>query len=353
MMRRCVFLLAALALAACTQEEAVVPSTAAADTDPTTIETIPETAPEVTTTVAPDTTPAPDTSVADTTPVPDTSIAAPTTTTPATGNPTTVSTEYFLGGDPDAWLYLGRWTGNDWESDRDDQQQLREPAASTGDSVFVHELDVAPIPGTIDGSGEACALDGRTGPVISPNARAPQDPGFGYRSIAFPSDWSTVPRPVAVVTTSVDSYVAAGQAAFAGTGVDASSGAIQQLVVADLDGDGDTESLVAFGGDGFSTLLLIDANTGASIRIARSAASTTPPTTTTEGDDPAGATTVSPDTSPATTSPADTFRTLAVVDLNGDGRFEIVAHAFEGSSAEVTVSTYDGTEVTAVLTAGC
>ncbi|MEP4649879.1 MAG: hypothetical protein ABJ314_06830, partial [Ilumatobacter sp.] len=272
-----------------------------------------------------------------------TSVADTTTTTVAIGDPTTVSTEYFLGGDPDAWLYLGRWTGNDWESDRDDEQQLRVPEAADGDTVFVHELDVAPIPGTLGGSGEACALDGRTGPVISPNARAPQDPGFGFRSIAFPSDWATVPRPVAVVTTSVDSYVAAGREAFADTEVDASSGTIQQLVVADLDGDGDTESLVAFGGDGFSTLLLIDANTGASTRIARSVASTTTPTTAVEGDDPAE----------AVTTPAQTFRTLAVVDLNGDGRSEIVAHAFEGDDAEVTVSTYDGTEVTPVLSAGC
>ncbi len=349
MMRRGVVLLAVFGLAACTQEESITPSTGATGESTTTIDQVPETSPETTTTVAPDTTPAAQTSVVETAPTPDTVAAESTTTVAATGNPTTVSTEYFLGGDPDAWLYLGRWTGNDWEADRDADQQLREPTASNGDAVFVHELDVAPIPGTIDGSGEACAVDGRSGPVISPNARAPQDPGFGYRSIAFASDWSTVPRPVAVVSASVDSYVAAGQAAFADTGVDASSGTIQQLVVADLDGDGDTESLVAFGGDGFSTLLLIDANTGASIRVARSVAtSATPatpatPTTVAEGDAPGETTAV----------PADTFRTLAVVDLNGDGRFEIVTHAFEGSSAEVTVSTYDGTEVTGVLTAGC
>lgn len=324
--------------AACTEQADIVPATTL--TAPTTTE---EPVPEVTTSDAPATTVAPDTTVAETTTtVPETTVA-PATTTAATGDPTTVSTEYFVGGDRDAWLYIGRWTGNDWETNRDDAQELREPTAANGDGVFVHETDVAPTEGTVDGSGEACPAAGRTGPVITPNAGAPTDPGFGYRSIAFPADWPTQPRPVAQVDATIEEYVAAGQAAFEDLGIDTSEGTIEQLVLADLDGDGDTEALMAFGADAYSTLLLIDADSGASIRIARSVESTVTPTTVAEGDEPGE----------STTTPNDSFRTLAVADLNGDGRFEIVVHAFQGDDSEVTVHTYDGTEVDPVLTAGC
>ena len=338
MNRRGLLLIAVLALSACTQEAAVNPSTTAVGASSTT-----EPVPETTTTVAPETTLPPETTVVETTSTVPVTTLPPATTVAPTGNPTTVSTEYFVGGASGPWLYLGRWTGNAWESDRDDDQLLRVPAAANGDAVVVHELDAAPIAGAIDGAGEACALDARTGPVILPNPGAPADPGFGYRSIAFPADWSTEPRPVALVDVSIESYVAAGQAAFDDLSIDTSAGTIQQLVVADLDGDGDTEALVAFGADGFSALLLIDADSAASITVARSVRTTVTPTTVAEGDTPGE----------STTTQADTFRTLAVADLNGDGIFEIVAHAFEGSSAEVTVSTYDGTEVNPVLTAGC
>lgn len=313
-------------------------------TAPTTTEPVAEASVESTTTAAPETTSPPEA----TPPEPTTTVApettqAPTTTTAATGDPTTVSTEYFLGGEPTAWLYLGRWTGNAWETDRGDDQTLREPAATDGDDVVVHELDVDPTPGSLDGTDEACPADGRVGPVISPAVAAPDEPGAGFRAIAFPADWPTRPRPVALVDASVDSYVAAGAAAFDDLGIETSSGAIEQLVVADLDGDGDSEALVAFDGDAFSALLLIDTDTAASITIARSVATTVTPTTVSE-DDPPGET---------TTTPNDTFRTLDVVDLNGDGRYEIVTHSFGGGDADVTVNTYDGSEVDPVLATGC
>lgn len=333
-LRRIVALLTLAGLAvACTEEAAVTPSTS--------VTTVPPSEPAPTTTVVETTLP-PDTTVVETTTTAPTTTVAPPTTIAPIGNPTSVSTEYFLGGDAEAWLYLGRWTGNDWESNRD-AGRLRQPTASSGDDVLIHELDIAPIEGAIEGVGRACASDGRTGPVISPDVDAPEEPGFGYRAVAFPADWPTSPRPVAVVDASVESYVAAGEAAFDDLGIDTSSGAIEQLVVTDLDGNGDTEAVVAFDGDAFSALLLIDADTGASVTIARSITTTVTPTTVAEGDEP-GAT---------TTTPFETYRTLAVADLNGDGRIEIVMHAFRGESAEVTVNTYDGTEVDPVLTAGC
>lgn len=263
---------------------------------------------------------------------------APTTTIAATNTPTNVSTEYFIGGEPDGWLYLGRWTGNAWETNRTDEQLPREPTLTAGD-VIISELDVAPITGTVEGIAIACD-DDRVGPAISPNARAPQDPGFGYRAIAFPATWSTQPRPAVLVDASVDAYLAAGRAAFDDLGVDTADGVINQLVVSDLDGDGDTEALVAFGGSGYSALLLIDAESGTALTMARSTPTPPPPA---EGDD----------VEPAPDAPNETFRVLAVADLNGDAQFEVVTHSFVASSATVTVNVYDGTEVTPVLTAGC
>lgn len=328
----------ALIGAACTQQESVTPVSAGSTLPATTISAstttdVPATDPPVTEVVEPE--------------VPDTTTTVPPTTTPPpSGNPTATPTQFFGGGDPDGWLYLGRWTGNDWEAALDENQQPRQPAIAD-DDVLIHEIDLEPIVGSVGATAEACE-DGRTGPVISPNARAPEDPGFGYRSIAFAADWPTQPRPIALVDATVESYVAAGIAAFEGTGVDAESGELQQIVVTDLDGDGDSESLVAFGGDDFSALLLIDADSGTALTVARDNVPVATPDT--------ASTTTPPEVS-TTTPPAPSFeshRTLAVADLDGDGLMEFVVHAWESASdVSVIVNTYDGTEVTAVLTTTC
>lgn len=314
----------------CTQQESVTPATPGSTSStttlpPTTTAAVPVSDPPVTEPAEPE--------------VPDTtSTVPPTTTPPPSGIPTVTPTQYFGGGDADGWLYLGRWTGNDWEAALDEDQQPRQPAIAD-DEVLIHELDVEPIVGSVGATADACP-DGRTGPVISPNARGPEDPGFGYRSIAYAADWPTQPRPIAVVDATVDAYVEAGVAAFEGTGVDAESGRLQQIVVADLDGDGDSESLVSFGGDDFSALLLIDADSGRALTVARD-------------NVPVAAS----DTGPTTDAPASTFedhRTLAVADLNGDGLMEFVVHAWESESdTSVVVNSYDGAEVTAVLTTSC
>ncbi len=322
--------LAAFALigAACTQQESVTPASPA----PTTTTTV-----AAPTTVPPPVTEPPVTDVPAPTIADTTTTAPPTTIPPPSGIPSSTSTQFFGGGDPDGWLYLGRWTGNDWEAALDDDQQPRQPAIAD-DEVLIHEIDVEPINGSVGATAEACA-DGRTGPVISPNARAPEVPGFGYRSIAFAADWATQPRPIALVDATVDSYVAAGVAAFEGTGVDAASGELEQIVVTDLDGDGDSESLVAFEGADFATLLLIDADSGTALTVALDNVPVATPDT--------GATTEPPDAS------FEQQRVLAVADVNGDGLMEFVTHAYEGNESTVIVHTYDGTEVTAVLTTNC
>jgi hypothetical protein len=325
--------LATAVVAGCTTQESADP------VEPT---APPSTLLETTTTTAPTTT-VPETTT--TTTLPPTTTAAPTTTTPPpSGTPTGGSVRYYAGGDPDGWLYVGRWTGDGWEGPLDADGEPRDSSLDTSD-VLIHEIGIDPIDGTVGATIELCGGT-RSGPIISPNARAPEVPGFGYRSIAFEPDWNSEPRQIAAVDADIASYTAAGVEAFDGIDVDASSGAVRQIVVSDLDGDRDSESLVAFTGEDFSALLLIDADSGRATRVVRDFPR--PPEAPT-GTTLAGATTttVPPD-------PIERYRVLTVADLNGDGLMEFVVHSWtEDQEAEVLVYTYDGTEVDAVLRASC
>jgi hypothetical protein len=250
----------------------------------------------------------------------------------AGGQPTATPTEYVVGGDPDGWLSLGRWTGSGWEPVTSGSTGS---AIASGTTVGVYELGAAPIEATTGTTTPACS-DGRTGPSISPNAGAPQDPGFGFRSVAFAADWSPSVRSSATVSATIDAYVEAGRQAFTGTVVDTVDGAISQILVSDLDGDGDSESLVSYGAIGYSALLLIDADSGASLTVARSISQATP----TAGSPPVD---------------YDTYRILAVVDMNGDGLMEFLVHSWRGSppTSTATAYAYDGTTAVAVLSASC
>lgn len=326
-------------VAGCTTEESVAPATgpitAATPSATDVAETlVPETI-DPTVTIPESAETAPVTEPAATTPSTE---ATMTTSPPPTGRPTSTATEYFVGGDQDGWLFVGRWTGNDWE-DPPGADTPPEFTIDDGTDVLVHESDIAPIEGRVAASAEACS-DGRNGPEITPNARAPQEPGFGFRSVAFEADWDTRPRPVALVDANVSTYAEAGRAAFEGTDVDPVDGTIEQIIVTDLDGDGDSESLVAFGSSGYSTLLLVDADSNRSLTIARDFA-TSPAAPTTSEDETSGI------------AASATYRVLTVADLNGDGLMEVVVHSWVDEEATVTVDTYDGDEITTVLTASC
>lgn len=164
-----------LARTACTQQESVTPATPAP--------TPPSTTTAPTTSIPPPVTESATESmpVATTAETAD-SLSRATMPSPPSGIPSSTSSQFFAGCDPDGWLYLGRWTGNAWESALDENQQLRQPAiASNG--VLIHEVDVDLISGAVGATAEACS-DGRVGPVISPKPGALADPGRWYRAIA-------------------------------------------------------------------------------------------------------------------------------------------------------------------------
>ena len=187
-------------------------------------------------------------------------------------------------------------------------------------------------------------IDLRVGPTVDTPVAVPAPPGFGYSALALPTPtWPLQPRPVVVITADIPGYQAAGEAAFADAPVDATLGEVEQIVLADLDGDGDEESLVVFehvdpaaatGAPGdLAAVVAIDTATGASAAI--------------EGN--FVALDAAPDPPPITSR----YRILDVADLNGDGLMEVVVHRWFFEGAAVVVFAYDGTTFTEALAAGC
>jgi hypothetical protein len=315
-----------LLVVACTTEEQSTPGptlTTAATTS--------------TTTMAPSTT-------ADT--VPATTEPVESTTTPTTlpAGPADALVPLLIGGAGDGgWLFLGAWQQDRWQEATDPSGNPIRPGIEVGAQFTVSNLD-GETPVVLGENTEAC-FDDRVGPAIDVDVAAPDPPGYGYNAVAVISQpWPLKPRRVAVTSTSPDAYQALGEAAFADEPVDASQGAIAQVVVADLDGDGDDEVLASFefvqpsagpGAPGdHAALLLIDVGTRAADTVLLSAI---------DQD-------VADDGSFELT---ERYRVLDVADLNGDGRMEVLVHAWYYEGAAVIVYTYDGTELTEVLATGC
>lgn len=267
-----------------------------------------------------------------------------TTTTPATtttlpAGPVDAIVPLLVGGADGGWLNLGEWQFDGWSDAVDANGNPIAPTVGPGTAVTVSNLD-AEAAGQLGETTEACT-DGRIGPTVDVSVAAPDPPGFGYGALALPTPaWALKPRPVAVTNSAPASYTTLGQAAFAGTAVDASLGAAQQLVVTDLDGDGDSEALMVYeyikpgtvrgaAGD-LASVLLVDATTRTSSTVERSFVA------------------------PADRIPSlERFRILDVADLNGDGRMEVAVHAWRFEGAVVQLYEYDGTKLTQVLSAGC
>ncbi len=312
----------ALVVAACTTEQQSTPEpTLTSTTSTTTTTTTTTVPPETTTTEAP----------------PETT----STTTPA--GPADALVPLLVGGASDGgWLFLGAWQQDRWQESTDPSGNPIRPGIEAGTAFVVSNLD-GETPATLGENTEAC-FDGQVGPTIDVEVAAPEPPGYGYNAVAvFQQPWALKPRPVAVTSTAPEAYQALGEAAFADEPVDATQGAIEQLVVTDLDGDGDDEALASFefvqpsagpGAPGdLAALLIIDATTRATETVLLSA--------------------VDENLDDESFPIIERYRVLDVADLNGDGRMEVLVHAWYYEGAAVIAYTYDGTELTEVLAAGC
>lgn len=326
--RRSIQLLAAFAAvsivaAACTTEQSSDPAPTLTSTTSTSTSTT-----TTTTTISETTTP-----TTDTTTLPDTTVPS---------GPVDATVPLFAGGAEGGWLYLGAWQFDRWVAAFDGDVETVAPSIAPGTPATVSNLDLESA-GSFGDATEAC-FDDRDGPTVDVAVAAPDPPGFGYAAVALPTPaWSLSPRPIAVTTRGPATYATLGAESFASRPVDGSLGTVQQLVVADLDGDGDDEALVSFehiqpsagpGAPGdLAALLLVDTVTRTASTVQQAW--------------------VDVDLDPDEFPLISRFRVLDVVDLNGDGRMEVVVHAWYYEGASVLVYTYDGAELTEVLANGC
>ncbi len=268
-----------------------------------------------------------------------------TTTAPTTlpSGPADALVPLLIGGaESTGWLFLGAWQQDRWQTATDPAGNPIRPGIEAGTRFVISNLD-GETRAVLGENTEAC-FDGRVGPSIDVDVAPPDPPGFGYNAVAVLEErWPLKPRPVAVTSVSPDTYRALGEAAFAGESVDATKGDIEQLVVTDLDGDGDDEALASFefiqpsagpgaAGD-LAALLVIDVTTRAAETVLLSAVDQ-------EADSPAEFF-------------IERYRVLDIADLNGDGRMEVLVHAWYYEGAGVLVYTYDGRTLTEVLATGC
>jgi hypothetical protein len=313
-----------LVVAACTTEEQSSPQPTLTSTTSTT-----------TTTTTPPTT----TSTTTTTTEP------PESTTTVPSGPADALVPLLVGGsDQGGWLFLGAWQQDRWQEATDPADNPIRPGIEAGAPFVVSNLSRETAV-TLGDNTEAC-FDGRVGPAIDVDLAPPDPPGFGYSAVAvLQQPWPLKPRPVAVSSTAPDAYRALGEAAFEDEAVDATAGAVEQLVVTDLDGDGDDEALVSFefvqpsagpGAPGdLAALLAIDATTRDTETVLLSAIPED------AGDDEGSFDII------------ERYRILDVADLNGDGRMEVLVHAWYYEGAAVIVYTYDDGALTEVLATGC
>jgi len=317
----------ALLVAACTTEEQSSPQ-------PTLTSTTSTTTTSTTTTAPP-----PESTTTTTAPPESTTTAVPT-------GPADALVPLLIGGSSGGgWLFLGAWQQDRWQEATDPSGNPIRPGIEAGTPFVVSNLS-GETPVTLGENTEAC-FDGRVGPAIDVELAPPDPPGFGYSAVAvFQQPWALKPRPVAVSSTAPEAYRALGEAAFEDEAVDATAGAVEQLVVTDLDGDGDDEALVSFefvqpsagpGAPGdLAALLVIDATTREADTVLLSAV----PDDAGDGDD-------------GSFEIIERYRVMEVADLNGDGRMEVLVHAWYYEGAAVIVYTYDDGELTEVLATGC
>lgn len=314
------------ALAACTSEQQSSP--------PPTLTSTTTTSTTVADTVATTEAPVESTAIATT--------EATTTTTTLPPGPADASVPLLIGGAQGGWLSLGGWRSDRWEDAYDDEDQPIAPSIASGAAVSVVTLD-GEQPAEVGNATEAC-FDGRQGVMVDPGVPAPRPPGFGYGGIAAVTpEWNLTPRPIAVTATGPDSYRELGADIFANQPVDASNGSVQQVVIADLDGDGDDEAVVSFEfvqptigpgtpGD-FAAVFVVDTDSRTASTVLENSIDAGLPTESFQL--------------------IERFRVLGVADFNGDGRMEVAVHAWYYEGASVLLYEYDGTTLTEVLANGC
>jgi hypothetical protein len=241
---------------------------------------------------------------------------------------------------------LGWWDGGGWV--RSDSGEA--PPVAGGEHYRVVRVDG--VDGTAEGGtpsapdelcgAPAIALD----PALASWTEA-NDANTRDEPIAVGGSHELRPRAVELLDPASDTYVAAAREVVAGLGIEDASPDVTQVVRTDLEGDGTDEVLVSarrtsdvgpgYGGPGdYAVVFLRRVVDGDEIET----------TVVTHS--------VNESTPEAPSPYVNWASVLAIADLNGDGRTEVVLARgyYEGSSTEVYEVNADGT-TSEVLATGC
>lgn len=329
MTRRTVLIAAVIVtVAACSSDQASGPATAGVGTA-TTAEALPPPtteAPETTTTEAPAAT---------------TSTTEPGPTTTALPGPTdpTGRTVALLastpGGGNQGWVPVGGWSGSAFV----DAEAAGAPQWTQGRAVRVSSLGARAIGSEFGADRSSCS--GADGPRIRVPVSVMPPAGSGFAAIAVEGSWPLRPRAVVDVDADVPEYVDAARELLPGRVPRSTPGEVVQIVLADMNGDGEEMSVVVFeseetpadDGSGFSLLFTYDNATGRVTELDSDVVDPPPepdpePVVTTV---PGASTTSSTSTTTTTLPPPpplERFRVLDVADLNGDRVYELVTRAW-------------------------
>ena len=267
-----------------------------------------------------------------------TSSLAPTTS--PTREPTERTVAVFAGrsGDvDDAWLPLGGWNGTAFVG----PARRTAPEWAQGREIRVTSLDRIVIGSQIGPTSEAC--DGIDGPEVRVPVRTARPLGSGFNAVAVEGAWPLQPRSVVSVEREIPSYTTAATRLLGSRVPSDADGQIRQIVLADLDGDGNETSVVVYesvpasarDGSGFSLLFTIDTTSGRATEVESSV--------------------VPPRRRPnAPPRPAATrFRVIDVADLNADRIMEVVVRSWDQERVGAAVYEPQGRDLDRVAAGGC
>jgi len=354
-MKRLIAVVGLAAFAACGSADDDAADSVASPTSPSPT-TAPVTSPPVTTRP-----PVVDVTLAPASSVPSSSVpatvsvstATPSTSPPASDPPRSAATSgtavvYASAGDEYAWLPVGWWDGSSWGSVEWPSPDVVIPAP-TFDALSVASVEFGtdPLDGVTDYTPATYGCVDDTG--ISSFELAldlPDVSWWGYRALAVTSDWDVQPRTVSAVGLDAPEYQELGESLVPNDQpVDPSLGDVEQVLRADLDGNGVEEVLLTFQhladprGDGMGS------PGDFSLVIARY-----PDVSGTVVDEVLAEHVVP---TPADSPFPDWTRVMAIADLNGDGTMEVALASGFWESVVVTVYEFSDGGLHEVMTSGC
>jgi hypothetical protein len=259
---------------------------------------------------------------------------------------------------------LGGWNGTAFV----DADASNAPQWTQGREIRVSALGERAIGSEIGPDRESCS--GVDGPRVRVPVGATPPAGSGFAAIAVEGAWVLRPRPVVEVDADIPEYADAARELLRGRAPSSTPGDVVQIVLADMNGDGEEMSVVVFeseetpadDGSGFSVLFTYDNATGRVTELDSDVVDPPPPPppepdpTTPETTLPGASTTSSTSTTTTTLPPPpplEQFRVVDVADLNGDRVYELVTKTWTDEEHNVQLYELDRRDFARVSESSC